>query len=229
MSAKTFLTTCLGIVILLGLPLPVLAQEGDIQITTEEGVIINLDDDIKGKTTAEEGGMYIEDVSAGKHKVKAEKPGAGTLEATVMVQEGRTTEISMHFTSPPMEVHNLVDKKEVVSMKGVGNLVLRSVPLHASVYLDGKEMGSTDMEIRCVPAGRHEIKFVCHDDRVLQDSFLLRPGETLRLKGHFRKNRIFNASQSRDPKALSERLNRFLHTPILKSVQEKIRDRQEGS
>lgn len=165
------------------------AQTGDIQITCETGVRIWLDKDFKGETTQEENGMFIEDLAAGEYRVKAEKSGFESINRVVKVNQDMTTEVKILFDAPAMRVEDLIPAEDATMVQKVGTLFLRSVPLHATIYLNGEEIGETDKKISFVPIGEHKIKFI-FKDQVLEDTIEVEQNTTLRLKAHFRKKKI---------------------------------------
>jgi hypothetical protein len=67
------------------------AQTGYIQVAAPPGITIFLDGEFKGKTTAELGGLILEGVKPGTHKIKAVKTGLAPKEATITVIEGKIT------------------------------------------------------------------------------------------------------------------------------------------
>lgn len=167
---------------------------GDLQITAEPGVRIWLDDQFKGKTTADDMGMFIEKLQSGTHEVKAAKEGFKPIIQKITIKDGQTLEIKLKFTIPSMEVRDLSPEQNGTLIREVGNLILRCAPLHAEVFLDGKSLGIGDKSISDLPAGRHDVKFV-YGGKTLSGSFNLNPGETLKLKGHFREGRIINEAE----------------------------------
>ena len=167
----------------------VVLASGDIQITCEPGIRIWIDDDLKGKTRSDENGMYIEGLSPGTYSIKAVKTGFIPETKRVNVQNGRTIEVKIYFKTPSVKVENLNPNQGATLVQQTGTMVLRSVPLHAEIYLDGKKIGNADKKISNLPAGKHTVKFV-FKGKELVGTFDLEPNETLKLKGHFKKNEI---------------------------------------
>jgi hypothetical protein len=165
---------------------------GDIQITCEPDVRIWLNEDFKGKTTVDDNGLYIEHLPPGKYTIKAAKTGYQLVHQMVEVKPGETVEVRLTFSSPGMRVEDLTHEKlEPATISGIGDLILRSVPLHADIYLDGRHMGKTDTKISKVTAGRHTLTFV-YRDQTLEDTFQVGANQTLKLKAHFKQGRIIN-------------------------------------
>lgn len=76
----------------------------------------------------------------------------------------------------------------------VGKLELRSVPLGAKVFLDGKLKGKGDITVENVSAGQHKIVFQ-NGGQKLSGTFTVTADKTLKLKGHFKENRIIDVSE----------------------------------
>ncbi|MCP4353197.1 MAG: SUMF1/EgtB/PvdO family nonheme iron enzyme [Desulfobacterales bacterium] len=160
---------------------------GDIQVTCEPGVRIWLDEDFKGKTSIDENGLFIENIPPGKHKIKAAKSGYRIENRIVEVMRGKTVEVKISFTDTVMQVDDLTHKPSPKH----GTLILRSAPLGAVIYLDGEKIGKADKKVSYIPVGKHRLKFV-FKGKTLEGSYVLGASQTLKLKAHFKKNRIIN-------------------------------------
>lgn len=68
---------------------------GSIQITTEPGVAVTVDGSVRGLSTVEERGKYVDGLSAGNHEVLVEKVGFAPKLVTVFVRPGLTSEIKV--------------------------------------------------------------------------------------------------------------------------------------
>ena len=167
------------------------AERGDIQITSEPGVRIWLNEDFKGKTRANENGMFIEGLPPGRYTIKAAKSGFQMETRSVAVQSGKTIEVRLTFTTPSIQVEDIGRDRQVIRPPATGTMILRSVPLHAQIYLDGKAIGKADTRVSNLPAGRHHLRFT-FKGQTLEDEFVLSPNQTLKLKAHFKKNTIIN-------------------------------------
>ena len=75
-------------------------------------------------------------------------------------------------------------KEGTTLVQKTGTMILRSVPLHAEIYLDGKNQGKADKKFSNLPAGKHTVKFV-FKGKELEGTFDLKPDETLKLKRAF--------------------------------------------
>ncbi len=167
---------------------------GDIQITCEPGIRIWLNNDFKGKTTIDDNGIFIEGLSQGNYIIKAAKTGFNPLRKTVNVLDGQTIEVKIKFTTPSVKIEQISPEKDTTLVQKVGTFILRSVPLKATVYIDNKEMGKTDIKVGNFPVGNHTVKFV-FKNKELKGSFQLNSNESLKLKGHFKKNEILNETE----------------------------------
>ena len=75
--------------------LAVVEITGSIQITTEPGVVVTVDGSVRGLSTVEERGKYVDGLSAGNHEVRVEKLGFAPKVVTVLVRPGLTSEIKV--------------------------------------------------------------------------------------------------------------------------------------
>jgi len=175
---------------LIGIHSPVSAT-GDLQITCEPNVRIYLNGKFKRETTSEENGMFIEGLAPRQYTIRAVKQGFKPFTKIVRVQNGRTFEVKIAFTTPAAQNKDLkpVHQKEDMGDQNVGTLVLRSVPLYADIYLDGQQIGKSDIEVSNVLAGWHIIKFVFKGN-TLEGPYRITPNQTLSLKAHFKKRII---------------------------------------
>ena len=168
------------------------AMGGDVQITCEPDVRIWVDEVFKGVTTVDDNGLYVENLGPGIRKIKAAKSGYKIEERSVEVLRGKTIEVRFHFTTPAMKVEDLTYGGQTgYGTAGIGNFILRSAPLRATVYLDGREIGKTDTKVSNIGAGKHHLRFV-FKKQTLEGEFFLRPNQTMKLKAHFKKGRIIN-------------------------------------
>ncbi|MBU0994975.1 MAG: SUMF1/EgtB/PvdO family nonheme iron enzyme [Proteobacteria bacterium] len=167
------------------------AGGGDIQITCEPDIRIWVNDNFKGKTTADDGGMFIESLTPGNYKIKAVKSGFEPVIKDIYVPRGETVEVKIKITTPSMKIENLITGNTGNDYATVGTIIFRSVPLHADIFLDGNKIGTTDTKASDIATGNHHIRFV-YKSQILENDYTLNANQTLKLKAHFKKGEIIN-------------------------------------
>ena len=178
--------------LLLLYPLPTVASGGgDIQITCEPGIRIWVNDEFRGKTTQLDSGMFLEGLIPGTYRIKAVKSGFEPVFKEAKVVRGKTIEVKIAITTPAMKIENLITGETGGNETTVGTIIFRSVPLHASIYLNGTKIGTTDTEVTNIATGRHHVKFV-YKGQILESTYALNTNQTLKLKAHFKKGKIIN-------------------------------------
>ena len=162
------------------------AAGGDLQIVGPPGTQVWLGDQPQGKLGAT--GLYIEELEGGEYAFKA-KNGGKVLTGKLAIKDGRTLEVVLDFEA--LTTVEDINRKVLllISSGDSGDLVLRSVPLHARISLDGREIGKGDKRIRNLGPGEHTIKFVL-GDKVLEKSVTIAARETWVFKADFRQERI---------------------------------------
>jgi hypothetical protein len=169
----------------------VYAATGDIQVTCEPNVRILIDNNYKGITNESDGGLFIEGLSTGGHTLKAIKKGYDPFIRNISIIADKAIEIKISFGERKEQVKSL-QPEEGQTLSQVGRMELRSVPLGAKVTIDGKSYQQrTDMEIENIPIGQHRITFERGNKR-LTGLFYLNENQTLKLKAHFKENRIID-------------------------------------
>ncbi len=191
---KTIISIAFMFVFLAAAAAAMAAVGGDIQITCEPDVRIWVNGELRGKTAADENGLYLENLQPGFYRIEAVKSGYLKEEKNVEVQRGKTIEVKFQFTAPAMKIEKLTNEGQSgYTPGGVGNFILRSAPLRATVYFDGKEIGVSDAPISVTntTAGKHRLKFV-FKNQVLEGDYFLAPNQTMKLKANFMTGKIVN-------------------------------------
>lgn len=162
---------------------------GDVQITAAAGVSVWLDDDFKGETPADGSGLYLGNIAAGSHVMRAARNGYMPLTIALAVEDDRTIEVALKLTAPAMDEEDLVTRINGVIEKEAGTFLLRSLPLRATIFFDGQELGLTDKKLNHVEPGEHAIRFV-HNGKELQGTFMINANDILAIKADFVKGEI---------------------------------------
>lgn len=167
---------------------------GDIQITGAPGMSIFVDGVQAGESNAFENGLFLENIPAGTHLVKVLKQGYHAYEKQVEVVGGQTTELQLELkTAAASEKKAFTVTGALLKKNAAASLLLRSVPLHARVSLDGREVGETDIELNQLEPGKHTVRFVYRDKSLSADVTLV-AGGAVSLKGHFKEGKVLTSS-----------------------------------
>lgn len=133
---------------------------------------------IQVKTEDDDADIYINDIlrgtgqwegliTPGEHVIQIRKEGYHTQSQTVMLQENQF--FNVHF-----------DKMNVIA----GSLKVDYEPIGAEVFLDGKKVGVTPLELKTVKPGRHQLKIrkeFCKDS--LMRPIMIIEDQELNIKG----------------------------------------------
>ena len=188
MKKKLLSLLCSLVVISVFLPQNIFAGS-TLQISAAPGVSIWLDKDLIGKTTREQNGLLITDLAPGEYVLKASLPGYDTAETLLTVENNESIEWRIKLAKPTIQVEDAVKHVEssMFEAKPTGTVVLRSIPLNAEIFFNGKSIGSADKKLTYVPAAEHAVKFV-FQQRELVQKFSLQPDEFILLKADFTEN-----------------------------------------
>jgi hypothetical protein len=180
--------------------LPVVTLAGSIlQISGEPGVSIWLNNENVGKTTKEENGLIFKDIAPGEYSLRAAKQGYNSTETQLTVENDQTIVWRLNYVEPVMNIEDAVKRIDsvMVESKPVGTIILKSIPLNAEVFFNGKSIGSADKKISYAPADDYSVKFV-YQKRELAEKFALQPDETIFLIADFTKGEIVRKSAEVD-------------------------------
>ncbi|MFI5165743.1 MAG: PEGA domain-containing protein [Thermoanaerobaculales bacterium] len=149
-------TLCLFL--LMGLPAMTLA--GDVQVLSEPGLRVYLDNKFVGTSSAKDDGLFLADVPSGSHVIRVEKDGFLPQSFQVKVErlpvEVKVGPFSAAAATPGPQ-H--ASRPEVAEPPG--NLVVISAPQNCSVEIDGTPHLKTIpvLRIEGLAAGEHTISF----------------------------------------------------------------------
>lgn len=194
---KTYRMNSVQVLAMLIVMMPSLVFAGaTLQVKGEADISVWMNREFVGKTVKEDGGLIIRDLAPGKYEFKAAKQGYEPVMKEVAVKESQTIEWRITLQEPVMTEEDAVIRLEssMVRSSSVGTIVMRSLPLNAKVYLDGKPYGVTDRKLLHVPTGRHEVKMVFQGKELSAD-FDLKKDETSVLLADFKQGKIESQTQ----------------------------------
>ena len=135
---------------------------GEIWIHTEPGVIVSLDGVEAGISTAEEAGLRLKDVAAGRHLLTMQIPGASATTMTVEVKARRTTDVNVSSIALRASPRLRVSTVEIRVAKGATGCV-------AAVGEKQKPIAGGVVKFEDVPGGTHELVVACGSESVTRE------------------------------------------------------------
>jgi len=162
-----------------------------LQVKGVAGISIWMNNELIGKTVKEDGGLIVMNLAAGEYELKAAKPGYEPIKKALTAVDNQTIEWRITLQEPVLKAEDAVTRLESSMIKSgsVGTIVVRSIPLNAEVFLDGKSFGVTDRKLLYVPAAKHEVKLV-FQGRELAAALDLQKDETHFLMADFKQGQI---------------------------------------
>ncbi len=133
--------------------------KGDIQVTCEPGIRIYIDNAFSGKTNTDDGGLYLEGVSAGNHQLKAVKRGFSPKILPVVVKPEETIEVRVGTLEPKLQITQEGDDKSLAVTAQTGSVQVRSIPLHCKLAFLGRAIDKTKDRVRIdnIPLGTYKL------------------------------------------------------------------------
>jgi uncharacterized protein (TIGR02145 family) len=158
---------------------------GDLQVVCEIGVTVSVDGGSARSCTPDQGGVFVEGLSAGRHSVRATRSGYNDLLRDVNIGLGATFKLKLEWTQPGITVEHLPAATEA-SVRQLGTVSIRVVPAEppGAVFLNGSRVGDGDLKLGNVPAGQVSVA-VERSGRRLSGTFNLPAGGALKVKAHF--------------------------------------------
>ncbi|MDH4472788.1 MAG: PEGA domain-containing protein [Fluviicola sp.] len=145
-----------------------LSQSAYIQVNGEANLSVFLNGKMAGKTTAELGGLIIENVTAGNNLIKVVKEGFTPFEETITIKPGEVFAYKVKpFTKHVVNISEEGNSGETDNKATIktGNLVIQSVPIEIKITIPDIE-GINNMpktkdkwQADKIPAGIYDITF----------------------------------------------------------------------
>jgi formylglycine-generating enzyme required for sulfatase activity len=110
---------------------------GFIQVKCDPGVQIFLDGNLKGITNADVGGMIMQDVPAGRHEIRAVKPGFQPQVDAVAVAADQVVAFAVKPFVPKVQISQEGEEQQTEVRLKVGSLQIQSVPIECSLSIAG--------------------------------------------------------------------------------------------
>jgi len=186
------LKSALMIIVIL-LPSVAIAASGDLQIKCDPSAEIFIDGKHVGTTNKFDGGLFVENLLPGTHKIMAKMSGYYDVKTDVEIVAYKTAYIKVVFEGVKEKIKRFAPE-EGPTVTLAGNLELRSAPVGASIFVDGHYKGDSDLLINNTKSGKRNVKFQ-KGDMVLEGSYIVPVNKTLKLKAHFKKMELINISE----------------------------------
>ena len=155
-----------------------------------------------GETTAAEQGKIVESIVVGKHRLQVQRQGYTEQAFDIVIQKNKTTIIRVDPQAASFQVKK--QSEEAVQLKErVGTLSVRSLPLEAAFFIDGKRIGTTNSDITDFPSGAHEIEFR-REGKSLRARFTLEGGDKLDILASFLRMEVKLSSALADARVADE-------------------------
>ena len=165
---------------------------GDIQILSEAGLRVYLDDQLVGVTNDRQDGLYLLDIPSGSHTLRLEHEGyypqRFEVEVTHLPIEVRVEEEWVPLPvehSAPAEPSAEPTAREGTPLQ-VGQLVVTSAPQRCTVTVDGRTEDKTTphLSLGGLTAGPHEIAFSREGYATISDTIEIPAGAEITVRGN---------------------------------------------
>lgn len=167
----------------------VFSQTAYIQVNGEPGLSVYLNNQFKGKTTAELKGYIIENVKAGENQIKIEKEGYAAFEEYITVKPGEVFAYNVKpFTKHLVSISQSgnsgeTETKEIIK---TGKLIIQSVPIEIKITMPDIEGVNESQKTKdewiadMIPAGNYSITFT-FNQKVITKTVKIDGNETTRV------------------------------------------------
>jgi uncharacterized protein (TIGR02145 family) len=146
------------------------SQSAYIQVASEPGISVFLDELFKGKTTIEMGGLIIEDVSEGYHKIKVVKEGFNPQEETLNLKKG---EVYRYIVRPFIPAIKITEQGNIGQQQidiQVGIIKIQSLPVEITISIPKLGVNYAKMKDEWkaseVAVGDYLASFTWHNKRI---------------------------------------------------------------
>lgn len=159
-------------------------QSSYIQVLSESGVSIFLDNKFKGVTNDEMGGLVIEEVTSGNHMIKITKEGFSTQEERIKINPGEVYSYTVKPFVPRIIITQDGNEQQQQIEKLVGSLKVQSLPLSIEISIPRLNIKSSkkmdEWVAQEVPIGNYKAKFRWNSQELVQE-FEIFQGQQLKL------------------------------------------------
>jgi hypothetical protein len=158
-----------------------------VQVSAEPGLAVFLDGKPAGTTTAREDGLYLSEISRGRHVIRVEKEGflPQTFEIDVVA---RPIEVEVAQFLPQAAPA----PASAAASTSVGSLVVTSAPQNITVSIAGREeeKRTPQLSIGSLPVGEHTITFSKEGYETVTSTIDIEPGAENRVHGDLKASKV---------------------------------------
>ncbi|MCA0447305.1 MAG: PEGA domain-containing protein [Bacteroidetes bacterium] len=138
-------------------------QTAYIQIQSAPGISVFVDGEFKGITSADVGGLIVENVATGERKLKFVKTGFAPQEETITLKKGQVFNYKVKPFRPAIKISETGKTDEGNMTLKTGTLVIQSLPTEISFSIPDLQIATSktkdEWKAEEVPEGRYLIKF----------------------------------------------------------------------
>jgi len=167
------------------------SSAGGIQVSAEPGLQIYFDGEHMGTTSAREDGLFLNDVSRGRHTIRVEKQGFQPQSFNVTVIN-RPIEVEVGKFIPVVVVPPISPQAAAPPVREVGSLVVTSAPQNITVEIDGRveEKTTPQLSIGGIPVGQHTIAFIKDGYQTVTSIITIEPGTENTIHGDLKASKV---------------------------------------
>ena len=171
----------------------VLAQSGHIHIESEPGVTVFLNDDLKGVTSSEFGGLIIQNVSAGNHLLRFTLDGFNPQEERIALRPGQVYVHRVRSFVPRVRIteHGAAGDQQIGLQ--VGRLMIQSLPVAIRIAIPELQVDQDKSRDRWkahdIPVGSYTAVFTLGDISI-EHEFAISNNQQTHLFANMLENRV---------------------------------------
>ena len=147
-----------------------------VQIISDPGVSVFLDNVYQGKTLEEFEGLIIDNITAGEHKIKCVKESYLGQESTIILHSGEVFTYELNPLIPKLHISQSGHTGAQVIKHCTQNLKIQSLPVNIQIKIPALGVNShktADIwKADNVPCGEYTAEFIWHERLVTQDIML---------------------------------------------------------
>ncbi len=169
--------------------LNLVAQKSHIQVVADPGISMYIDGVFKGVTNAEFGGLIIQDLEPGNHRIEARKEGFRTQSDNISLSPGQVLTYNLDDFLENISISEKGEEDEDLIERNVGNLKIQSLPVEISIRISGLNINyqkrKDSWTAENVPSGQFEASFNWNS-KTLTNSIQIEPG----MESHYMVNMV---------------------------------------
>ena len=134
-----------------------------IQVISEPGISVFLDNIFKGKTTQDMGGIIVENVEGGVHTIKFIKTGYKLQESSIFIRAGEVFTYTVQPFNPKISISEKGNTDEQNIDLQVGSLKIQSLPIQIDINIPSlgvnRKKSMDEWEASNIPQGNYDAEF----------------------------------------------------------------------